>query len=100
MPITGELYKFSSDNVNTAPDQAGVYALFKHGDLTYIGSATGSIRSRLRRHYNGDEGSCTQAATQYKREVTTNPLSRETALLNEYKDDHNGNLPDCNDVMP
>lgn len=99
MPITGSKHAFTADNIKTAPDESGVYALFKTGKLVYVGSATDSIRSRLLRHNNGNEGECTKSATDFACETTGSPQVRERELLNEFKDE-NGTLPDCNDVMP
>ncbi len=100
MPIGGTTYAFSQENIDNAPDQAGVYALYDEGTLIYIGRATGgtvTIRSRLRDHKAGREGPCTKSATHCKREVTTSPVKREEELLEEYKRTHNGKLPRCNE---
>ena len=86
MPITGELYTFNETNIARVPDEAGVYALYDGTELIYIGRARGTsetIRTRLRSHYNGDEGPCTQAATAYRREVTSSPVERERAVPGE-----------------
>lgn len=103
MPITGDLYNFTEDNVNGAPQSAGVYALYDaYKQLVYIGRAKGgttTIRSRLQDHKAGREGLCTQSASYYRREVCSNPVAREAELLMEYKR-LNGRLPRCNDVMP
>ena len=102
MPITGELYGFTKENVDKAPASHGVYALFENGVLTYIGRASGTgvtIRSRLQSHYSGNEGRCTQAATHYRREVCANPITREKELIDEYYAAHR-RLPRCNDVRP
>ena len=102
MPISGDLYKFSKENVDKAPTKSGVYALYKNGTLIYIGRSKGdttTIRSRLQDHYAGRDGRCTQSADQYRREPCTNPVTRERELLEEYKR-KNGTLPKCNEVMP
>jgi predicted GIY-YIG superfamily endonuclease len=99
MPISGDQYTFSSENVSKAPDQSGVYALYQSNSTTYIGRAQESIRARLQRHKSGHDGSCTQAADTYRREVTSNPVARERELLEEYKKTY-GRLPRCNDVVP
>lgn len=102
MSITGNKYAFSQENVNIAPDEHGVYALYD-GDVTiYIGRASGkdvTIRSRLKSHKSGNEGPCTKGATHYKREVTSYPVSRESELIEEY-DEQYGRLPRCNDRRP
>ncbi len=101
MPITGELYAFTEKNVDSAPTKHGVYQLYEDDVTTYIGRAAGegvTIRSRLQSHYRGDEGPCTKAkaATTYKREVTSQPTSREQELLEEYEEEYGG-LPRCNE---
>ncbi len=99
MPITGDKYPFTEENVNNSPAEHGVYALYD-GDVTiYIGRASGegvTIRSRLQSHHRGDEGPCTEAATHYRREVTSRPIARESELLDEYEENY-GRLPRCND---
>lgn len=97
MPISGEQYDFSSDNVNNrAPEQPGVYALYSSGTLIYYGRASVSIRARLKSHYDGNEGPCTRAATHYAREVCSNPVNREVELLREFQA-ANHRLPRCNE---
>ena len=99
MPIAGDIYPFTDENVDRSPDQPGVYALYQDGALIYIGQSETSIRSRLQDHKAGREGSCTEAATHYRREVTSRPVAREKELLDEYYR-QNGRLPKCNDVKP
>ena len=116
MPITGGRYAFTESNVNKAPAEHGVYVLYgpfplqtessgpfpsmhgRRGDKTiYIGRASGdgvTIRRRLKSHYRGDEGLCTVAATHYRREVTSDPIARESELLDEYEEKYGG-LPHC-----
>ncbi len=116
MPITGDKYAFTESNINNAPAEHGVYALYdpsplvtessgpfpsvrrRSGDLIiYIGRASGdgvTIRSRLKSHYRGDEGLCTLAATHYRREVTSDPIARESELLDEYEEKYS-ELPRC-----
>lgn len=98
MSVTGSTYNFTADNVNGSPEVPGVYALFRDGALIYYGRASASIRARLQSHFRGDEGPCTKSATQYRREPCTNPVSRESALLQEFVN-ANGVLPRCNERM-
>ena len=81
MPVAGDGYRLSQENINKAPDKPGVYALYDGDQLIYYGSSGDSIRDRLQRHYDGGEGRCTQAASGYKREVCNNGLQRERELL-------------------
>lgn len=101
MPISGEKYPFSQENVDKSPTGAGVYALYDGETTIYMGRGDGEngIRARLQAHKRGDEGKCTQGASHYRREVCNNPVTRERELLQEYMD-ANGVLPRCNDVMP
>ena len=62
MPVAGDTYDLTQDNISKSPDEAGVYALFDGGQVIYYGSSTDSIRDRLQRHFSGDEGPGTQAA--------------------------------------
>lgn len=43
MPIIGDEYGFTQENVNKSPNQPGVYALYQNGELIYYGSATVQI---------------------------------------------------------
>lgn len=102
MAISGDIYNFSKENIDNAPESGGVYALYQNGALIYIGRSKGgttSIRSRLQDHFAGRDGKCTQLSAQYRREPCTNPVSRECELLDEYKRSF-GKLPRCNEVMP
>lgn len=101
MPISGDKYPFTQENVDLAPTDQGVYALYDNDITIYIGRAseTNTIRSRLQAHKRGDEGSCTQSATHYRREVNRYPVTREQELLKEYKQTY-GKLPRCNEIMP
>lgn len=102
MPISGDQYPFTQQNVDSAPNEAGVYQLIQNGTTIYFGRAMGgstTIRTRLQDHYAGREGRCTQQATHYKREACSNPASRERELLQEFKNAY-GKLPRCNEVMP
>ncbi len=99
MPILGDLYAFTEENVKNAPDQAGVYALFDGHEVINYGRAQGgsvTIRSRLQDHISGREGPCTQEATSYRRELISDPVAREKELLEEHRRLY-GRLPRCND---
>jgi len=97
MPVSGDLYTFNDWNINRSPTGKGVYSLHKGDETIYIGKGDGEdgIRARLQAHKRGDEGPCTESATAYRREVCSNPSSRETELLEEYIR-INGRLPRCN----
>ena len=98
MPIRGNLYRFTDTNICNSPTDTGVYALYERGELIYIGKGDGKggIRARLQSHKRGDEGRCTQPATSYRRERSSNPSAREIYLQEEYLE-RCGRLPRCND---
>jgi excinuclease UvrABC nuclease subunit len=101
MAIGGSKYPYTDENINKSPLEPGVYALYDGNITIYIGRASGTntIRKRLQDHISGNEGTCTQNATHYRREVNYDPIAREKQLLEEYKYDYN-KLPRCNNVMP
>ncbi len=93
-------YFFTSDSINiNAPTSNGVYFLYENGELIYIGKSaayTTSIRSRLLDHFNGNEGPCTQSATNFSYELCTDPDKREVELIQQAQAQM-GRLPRCND---
>ena len=100
MQISGELRPFSEDDIDHAPEEAGVYALYREDSLIYIGRAEGglsmtTIRARLKNHQAGRFGPLTKAATHFRCEVRCDPVARERELLREYERLH-GQLPCCN----
>ena len=99
MPIQGEQYPFTKDGIGKATNEPGVYALFQDTQLIYYGRAQDSVRSRLQSHLRGNEGRSTQAATDYQCEVTSNSVTRERELLDEFQKQHGG-LPECNKEGP
>jgi hypothetical protein len=77
MPISGDIYPNTQENVDRSPIATGAYALYD-GDITiYIGcgDSENGIRSRLQAHKRGDNGNCTQSATHYRHEVTAYPIT-------------------------
>lgn len=99
MPIKGTRYSFNKKNVDGSPEKPGVYALFDGDKCIYIGKASKSIRTRLQCHLRGDEGRCTQQATDYWRLSCSSPEDAERQMLIDYVMEH-GRAPRCNEVMP
>lgn len=92
-------YDFNAGMVAGAPDDPGVYVLYRNGQIIYIGKADVSIKTRLQCHLNGAEGPCTQKATHYAWEITYDAGEVERRYLAQYKAQFR-KLPECNDVMP
>jgi len=101
MIIKGGFRAFSKNNVANAPDSEGVYALFDHETLIYIGRSHGgdnTIRDQLQHHKDGRGEKGTRRATLYWRELCDDPITREQELLDEYQAS-NGEPPPCNVFM-
>jgi hypothetical protein len=97
--IGGEMHAFTQMNVNNAPDEFGVYALYGPGELLYVGRAdddSGTLRDWLQSHFSGAEGAGTKGAKLFRYEVTNDPASREWEVLDAYVRSHGGNLPRYN----
>lgn len=88
----GRRYKFHRIVLAGAPDEPGVYALWQCEELIYYGRAVGeaTIRSRLLEHFNNQVD-----ATHYSWEISREPASRESELLQEYQATF-GRLPRMN----
>ena len=83
MAIKGGMCAFSSGNIVHAPTWEGVYALYDHFILIYIGRSHGlnqTIRDRLQDHKEGRLGKGTRRATVYRREQCDDPVARERQL--------------------
>lgn len=79
--------------VEGAPDDSGVYILYRGSRVIYIGRAD-SIQARLREHLEGFVCECSRAATHYSWEIVLQPRQRELELLQEQR--AAGGLPPCN----
>jgi hypothetical protein len=79
-----------------APNEQGVYALFRDGDPIYIGCARQgmTIRTCLLLHQDGSLGACTIGATHYTWEITRWSSSRWKEILLEFHKE-NGREPRC-----
>jgi excinuclease UvrABC nuclease subunit len=84
--------------VDSAPTANGIYVLYEGEELIYVGRAVGlyvTIRSRLKCHFRGDEGPCTQRATHYTWRICADGEQLERELLAAYNYQY-GRLPRCN----
>ena len=90
---------FSDRLVAQAPQASGVYFLYRHQRLLYIGIAvhgTG-IRAELERHLRGLYGERTLLATAFNFEETRHPVTARRDYLHAHMEQHRGRLPACND---
>ncbi len=98
MKLLGLRYAFIDANLKRAPDEPGVYALYRDERLIYVGAALGgtdTIRFRLKNHQESREGSCTQEATHYRYQITSNGKLRARDILDQYFRE-TGRQPRCN----
>jgi hypothetical protein len=97
--VHGERRAFVPPNLDSAPASPGVYLLYRHHRLIYIGLAAGggNIRVHLRQHLRGLGGPCTRAATEFDYETSSDPLALYRHYVAVYADASGGMLPECNE---
>ena len=90
---------FTDAFVDTTPDVPGVYFLYRHGRIIYVGIAVrgSGIRQELTSHLQGAYGACTRAATTFDYEVTRDPVVASRQYLRAHMARHGGRLPPCNE---
>ena len=96
MPLASPRYPFEEWAIKGAPDDPGVYALYRDNTLICIGVAMARkkddhIRARLLEHFKANA----HGITQYQWEITATPL----ALRAEYLRVLAKRLPSCEDVL-
>jgi|SRR5687768_15806159 hypothetical protein len=96
MPLASPKYPFEEWAVKGAPDDPGVYALYRGSTLVCIGVAMGRgrddhIRARLLEHLKANA----HGITQYQWEITLTPLS----LRAEYLGLLTKRLPSCEETL-
>jgi excinuclease UvrABC nuclease subunit len=99
-------YKWNEENVKKVPGKSGVYFLYETTkdmkvSLIYIGSSS-NLKERFAQYWNTkfSEDQCKQSTKYFKRELTSSIKPREKELLEQYKREHNGKLPRCNEIVP
>jgi hypothetical protein len=86
-PHAPRRYRFTRIVIAGAPENRGVFALWRDEEVVYYGRADGegsTIRSRLLDHYQQDP----TRATHYSWEVCDDPAAREAELLREHQGSH------------
>jgi hypothetical protein len=86
---------FNEAFIEAAPQASGVYFLYRHDRVIYIGIAvhgTG-IREELRKHREGIYGVRTRAATAFDYEETRHPVVASREYLLAHMAQHRGRLP-------
>jgi hypothetical protein len=86
---------FNEAFIEAAPQTSGVYFLYRHDRVIYIGIAvhgTG-IREELRKHLEGVYGPRTRAATAFDYEQTRHPVVASREYLLAHMAQNRGRLP-------
>jgi hypothetical protein len=96
---TFSAWPFTDAAVEVSPTSPGVYLLYGHGRLIYIGLAVNGsgIRQELQSHRRGAYGSCTQAASAFLYELSADPMALHRHYLTEHRERYGGRLPPCNE---
>ena len=90
---------FTPERVALAPTATGVYFLYRHGRVIYVGVAVqgSSLRQELERHLQGKYGTATRVATAFDYELTRDPVVASGEYLRAHMARHRGRLPSCNE---
>ncbi len=99
MALGEKLFSATHANLESLPEQSGVFTLYEEGQMIFIGRADGSghtIRSVVLDHKEGRIGACTQRFDHYTREATTNVALRYRELLQRHARKYH-RFPKCND---
>lgn len=74
----------------------GLYILYRHDEIIFIGTCAASIRARLFDHLEGKDEACKQSATHYRCEESQDLGTEQDHLIEEYKARY-GVRPKCNE---
>ena len=99
MALGERLYAATPANLDSLPDQPGVFTLYQEGQMIFIGRADGgthTIKSVIMDHKEGRIGPCTQRFDHYTRETTTNVALRYREFLQRHARKYH-RFPKCND---
>ena len=95
----GSWWSFNKPMVDTEKDEGGVYELGNSVKaVIYIGSS-GAVKTRLRAHLSGSEGSCTKNASYYRVDYRSDYVTEEWRRYDAYVR-ANARPPRCNDKRP
>ena len=80
MPLASPKYPFEKFAISGAPDDPGVYALYKGDEILCIGVATGkeTIRARLLAHF---KDGAHPSVTHYQWEISSNANAKREEYL-------------------
>ena len=100
MPIINSGKPFATGAIGQIPVGPGVFECICNGTTIYIGWAgREGLQNKIREHYSGKHGSCTQISTGFTCEEHEDPESRCRELLAEYTAEY-GRVPRGNVHAP
>lgn len=84
MPLASPKYPFEEWAISGAPEDRGLYALYRHNELICVGVAMAAdkdetIRSRLFVHFHG--GARAHGVTYYQWEIARDPMAARAEYL-------------------
>ncbi|KEQ55905.1 UvrABC system protein C [Marine Group I thaumarchaeote SCGC AAA799-E16] len=80
---------------------SGVYVLYnRKKEAIYIGESQ-NLQQTFTKYVDTDfeNNLCKQKTHSYQREFVDNTKERKEILLEDFKDEHNGKIPICNDII-
>ena len=96
MAVSGAQHTYQSSAIANVPEEPGAYELLSGSTTIYFGwTDVPGLRTKIREHYSGKHGSCTQIATAFRFETHSEPEDRCQKLIAEHKKQH-GTVPRCN----
>jgi hypothetical protein len=94
MPLLTRKWPFLDYVVGSSPTDQGLYALWKEGELLFVGIADdqNGIRGCLVRHFGGEHGPLLQSADHFSWELAFEPEKRRSEVLQAFEKQR-GRLP-------
>lgn len=94
MTLASPKYSFREAVIRGAPEDSGLYALYRDNEIQCIGIAVGenTIRSRLLEHFHGDKATSI-GITHYQWEIAKEPLLKRDEYVRKLAQKY----PHCED---
>ncbi len=99
MQVTSDRYPFLDFHLLRAPDEPGVFLLYRDAETIYIGMSRQSIRHALVNLLSDPVRPYILEGTNFSCELTGWPLSRQKDLLRRHAELH-GAEPRCQQALP
>jgi excinuclease UvrABC nuclease subunit len=87
-----EWLDFNKSTIETIPESPGLYKMHASMKILYIGNSTQNIKKSL---IDCLSDPCVSKAKRFSYALTESSDKVKEQLLNEYRNKHNGKLPEC-----